>query len=114
MDMKRRKELLEAYRNRMPEKGVVQVCCTATGEVFFGLANDTTAEQNSLRTKLSGGGHPNKRLQELWKQYGPEGFELTVAKVLNYEDPTADYTKELQELREACLLQNPAAKKVWN
>ena len=113
MDYKRKKELLEAYQNRKPEKGVVSLCCTATGQVFFGLANDTHAEFNSLRAKLNGGMHPNKELQGLWKQYGVEGFALTVAKVLKYDDPHANYKDDLEKLREQCLTENPTARKVW-
>lgn len=35
MDIKRKKELLEIYKNRHPEMGVISYRCRETGEVFW-------------------------------------------------------------------------------
>lgn len=35
MDMKRRKELVEIYKNRHPEMGVISYRCKETGEAFW-------------------------------------------------------------------------------
>ena len=113
MDLKRRKELLEEYRNRRPEMGVISFRCKETGESFLGISNDTKASFNSTRAQLSGRMYPNKRLMELWKQYGEEGFELAVLKVLKYESPLDDHTKELEELRESCLEDDEKASILW-
>jgi hypothetical protein len=113
MDMKRKKELLEAYKNRRPEMGVTSYCCKETGEVFLGASKDTKAEFNSTRVKLETSWHPNKRLQELWNKYGPDGFELSVIKILKYEDPLEDHTEELERLREQCLAADPNARRLW-
>lgn len=111
--MKRKRELLEDYKNRRPEMGVISYCCKETGEVFLGISKDTKADFNSTNAKLAMNYHPNKRLQELWNQYGQEGFELTVAKVLKYEDPNEDHTEELEDLREQCFAANPGARRIW-
>nr|WP_018305139.1 GIY-YIG nuclease family protein [Desulfitobacterium hafniense] len=113
MDIKRKKQLLEEYKNRKPEMGVVSFRCLATGEAFLGIAKDTRAVFNSTRCKLSANGHPNQRLQELWDHYGESGFELSVLKVLKYEDPQADHTDELEALREQCLAQDKQARRIW-
>ena len=70
MDKAQKKALTEEWKNRRPEMGVISLRCRETGEVFLGTAKDTKAAFNSVRAKLSGGLHPNKRLMELWKQYG--------------------------------------------
>lgn len=113
MDKNRRKELLEAYRNRMPEMGVISLRCTATGETFLGTSTDIPASFNSVRVKLGSGFHPNRHLLDLWKQYGQAGFEFSVAKTLKYDDPTEDHSAQLEELRDACLAADPLAKKIW-
>lgn len=113
MDTKRKKELLEAYKNRHPEMGVISYCCKITGEVFLGISTDTKASFNSNNMKLSANWHPNKRLQELWNLYGSEGFELSVIKVLKYDNPHEDHTTELESLREQCLTANPNARRIW-
>lgn len=48
MDIKRKKELLEAYRNRHPEMGVISYRCKETGELFLGISNDTNCVNNGL------------------------------------------------------------------
>ncbi|EHQ89912.1 hypothetical protein DesyoDRAFT_2864 [Desulfosporosinus youngiae DSM 17734] len=113
MDMKRKKQMLEEYINRKPNMGVVSFRCIATGEAFLGISKDTKADFNSTRCKLAANWHPNKRLQELWNQYGESGFELSVLKDLKYEDPKADYTDELNALREQCLVQDKQARRIW-
>ena len=113
MDKAQKKALTEEWKNRRPEMGVISLQCRETGESFLGIAKDTKAGFNSVRAKLSEGLHPNKRLQELWKQYGEEGFEFSVAAVLDYEDPQEDHKEELETLREICLAENPQAVKLW-
>lgn len=113
MDIKRKKELLELYKNRHPEMGVISYCCKETGDVFLGISKDTRADFNSTNVKLGANWHPNKELQGLWNKYGQEGFELSVLKVLKYDDPNEDHTAKLERLREQCLASNPNARKIW-
>ncbi|MBE5968089.1 MAG: GIY-YIG nuclease family protein [Lachnospiraceae bacterium] len=113
MDIKRKKELLEAYKHKRPEMGVISYCCKETGEVFLGISKDTKSDFNSTNMKLAANWHPNKRLQELWNKYGSEGFELSVIKVLEYDDPHEDYTAKLESLREKCFAANPNARRIW-
>ena len=113
MDIKRKKQLLEEYKNRRPEMGVISFRCMATNESFLGISKDTKADFNSTSTKLAANYHPNKRLQELWNQYGMENFELSVMKALKYENPTDDHTAELEALREQCLAQDKQARRIW-
>lgn len=113
MNSERKKELRDAYKNRVPQMGVVSLRCVATGDVFLGLAGDVPAEFNSLRAKLTGGIHPNRELQALWAAHGEAGFELTVAQELEVDDPNGDYRQDLETLRDILLEENPRAKKVW-
>jgi spore maturation protein CgeB len=113
MDIKRKRELLENYKNRHPEMGVISYCCKENGDVFLGISQDTKADFNSTNFKLSGNCHPNRQLQELYNIYGLEGFELSVAKVLKYDDPNEDHTAKLESLREQCLASNPNARRIW-
>jgi hypothetical protein len=113
MDSKRKKELIEMYKHRHPEMGVISYKCVATDEMFFGISKDTRADFNSTNIKLETNWHPNKYLQSLWKQYGKEGFELSVIKVLEYEDPSIDHTAKLESLRNQCFSAYPNARVLW-
>lgn len=109
MDIKRRKELLTAYKDRHPEMGVISFRCRPTGETFLTIASDTAAKFNRVRFQLSAGQCSNIRLQELWAQHGEDNFELGVAQRLEYEDPAEDHTSELETLLELCVVDNPQA-----
>ena len=109
-----KKQLQEEYKNRCPEMGIVSYRCISTNESFLAAFADIKASFNSTRAQLSGRMYPNKRLMELWKQYGEDGFELAVIKVLKYESPLDDHTKELEELRESCLEADKKASKLWD
>ena len=113
VDVKRKKELMLAYKHRHPEMGVISYCCKETGEVFLGISQDTNADFNGTNVKLTANWHPNKRLQELWNKYGQAGFELSVIKVLKYDDPHEDHTAKLEDLREQCFASNPDASRIW-
>lgn len=113
MDANRKKALREAYQNRAPEMGVVSLRCKATGQSFLEISRDTHATMNSIRAKLSMRSHPNRTLIQLLDEYGAENFELSVLRVLDYEDPAEDHTEELTTLRDLCLLEDPNAAKLW-
>ena len=83
-----------------------------TGEALLTATPDTTAKFNRIRFQLSAGQCPNKRLQELWTQYGEDDFELRVVQCLEYEDPTENHADELETLCELCLVENPQAKRL--
>lgn len=113
MDTGERKRLIEEYKYRKTEIGVFSVESGATGEKFLGRSKDIPAEMNSLRFKLSSGMHPNRPLQALWDRYGEADLKFSVVRLLEYEDPSDDHSKELGELFDKCLAEDPRAVKIW-
>lgn len=59
MDMKRKKQLLEEYKNRRPEMGVISYRCLATNESF-----DHTAELEALREQCLA---QDKQARRIWR-----------------------------------------------
>jgi len=112
MDIKRKKQLIEAYKNRKPEMGIISFHCAATKETFLGISKDTKADFNGNCFKLNANWHPNKALQALWNKYGENNFELSVVEVLSYEDPKADHTEKLEKLMIQCLESNSNARRI--
>lgn len=113
MDTKRRKELLLQWKNRRPEMGIISIRCKATGEIFADISKDTAVAFNSHRFQLSANLHRNNRLQELWKQYGEDGFIYSVEKVLKYENPDDDQTEKLTAMLESFLSEHPQARRLY-
>lgn len=51
-------------------------------------------------------------MQELWNAYGEAGFEFTTVSELEYEKVEDVKARDLKELLEICLLENPKVKKL--
>ena len=113
MNQEKKKELQAQYKNMHHEMGVVSFKCTASGEAFLAASKNTKSTLNSTQFQLEAGNHPNKALQALWKEYGPEGFACSVLEVLDYDDPTEDYSDILEEMRQAFLDADSKNHKLW-
>lgn len=112
MDKQRKRELLEAYKNRKPEMGLIYFKCIPTGVCFIGISTDTKADINSSMVKLETSWHPNRELTKLWKEHGKENFEVGVLEVLPYEEDKDDYSKDLEALCEKHLSQIENARRL--
>ncbi|MDR1069082.1 MAG: GIY-YIG nuclease family protein [Clostridiales Family XIII bacterium] len=103
MDTQRKKQLREEYKYRKPEMGIISFRCAAAEEAFLCASQNTQADINTNRFKLSANCHPNKKMQELWNRYGETGFEASVVRVLAYENPDDNHTESLETLLTQCL-----------
>lgn len=113
MESNKKKELLEIYKNRNRDMGIICFRCLVTNESFLEITQDARATFNSIKVKLNMNFHPNKRLLELWQTYKEEGFDICLLHRFKYEDPTKNYKKELEKIRDHYLLNDPKAGKVW-
>jgi hypothetical protein len=77
MDKQRRREIVQAYKERKPQVGVFQVRCSATGDT----------QQNGIWFGLRMGSYRSKTMQAAWKAHGEAAFELSV--VERFEDDEA-------------------------
>lgn len=103
MNIDKKKQLQEAYKNRHPEIGVCSYRCVASGESFLEASKDTKATFNKTNFELSMGSLRNKHFQTLWNQHGAEGFEQTVLRTLDYKDLVDVNWDDLAALFELCL-----------
>ncbi len=112
MNMDRRKQLFEEYKNRRPEMGIISYRNKLTGESFLAMSQDTKAGFNRNNFQLLMNMHPNKYLQSLWNQYGEDNFERCVIKVLKYKNLTDNHKDKLKKLLEECLKEDPKASEI--
>ena len=97
--MKTRKELKEQYKQRKNKMGVFQIKNTYNNKIFIGSSMDLNAIWNRQKMQLKLGRHPNKALQEDWKEYGEESFIYEILAELKQDDKKeVNYKKELKEL----------------
>lgn len=115
MDEKRRKQLLQDYKYRKAEMGIVYFKCTSTGDVFLEASKDTKASINKGSFQIKANLHLNHELQKLWNEYGSDNFEIGVLEVLPYDkddENKIDYTEELEALCESKLIDIANAKMI--
>ncbi len=103
----RKKELKEQYSARHPDKGIV---CWKCGERRWVMASqDVQKDYNSTSFRLGLSSWPNREMQSAYDS-DPAGFVWSVEALLDYEDPTEDYTDELTLMLMDYLEQHPEAK----
>ena len=109
MDTNRKKELLQAYKDRKSEMGIVSFCCVPTGDNYILGVKDTAAALNGSRFQLEMGTHYNHALQQLWNEHGGTNFKISVLEVLPYDkdESKTDYRQDL-DLLCACYLDKDA------
>lgn len=88
MSNQRKRDLVREYKERAQRRGVYVVRCTASGDVWASASPNLDAQQNSLWFQLKLGSHPNRALQEAWKQHGETAFSFEIAAELSDEDRT--------------------------
>lgn len=113
VDAQRKKELKADYLESRPPMGVLDFSCKATGERFLLASRHIQSDINSITFKLNSGYHPNRRLLELWQQYGQEGFVISTAEELAYKEDVEDYMEDLKALRDLLIEQDENAKLLW-
>lgn len=113
MDKDRKKQLIEEYKNRKPNMGIISFKNIDTNIEFVGIAKDTKADINSVVIRLKTSWFNNDELQKLWNLHGEEGFNITVVKELKYDNPNDDQTKKLEKLLIDYLEENKGAKRLW-
>ena len=102
--MDRKKILIRQYKEREIPAGIFQIKNIATGKVLLGSSFNIEGSLNRHKFQLSTGQHPNRALQQDWKEYGPEKFQFEVMEVVKRtDDPNFNLEDELTLLEQIWL-----------
>jgi hypothetical protein len=78
-----RKQTIEAYKARKPQRGAFAVRCRVTGHVWVGASPTLDTLQNRVWFGLRHGGYHEKDLQAEWNVHGEAAFEYQILEVLD-------------------------------
>ncbi|EPY14656.1 GIY-YIG nuclease family protein [Paenibacillus alvei] len=78
MDMNKRKELIEAYKQIKTYMGVVQIKNTVNGKIFIDSYPNLKNKWFTLQMQLDMGRFANAQLQKDWKEFGSDAFTYEV------------------------------------
>jgi hypothetical protein len=81
-----RKDQIREYKETPRPMGVYRVRNTATDRSLIGSSVDLPAMLNRQRFQLEAGCHPNRALQQDWKDIGPGGFEFEILDTMKLRD----------------------------
>lgn len=101
MEKQRRREIVQAYKERKPSLGVFTVTCTATGEVWIGQSRALHTQQNGIWFSLRLGSHRNRALQAAWTAHGEAAFVYAVVEQIDTDDLNAMGRERVLKEREA-------------
>ena len=106
MEKDKKKQLREQYANRHPDMGIVG--WQYGKRLWIAVTKDARADKNRSEFQLKLGTWPNKELQTLYTAH-PEEFTWSYLCPLRYEDPTEDYTEDLELLLMDFMEKHPEA-----
>lgn len=95
--MDRKKELKEQYKQMKTEMGVFIVQNKINNKYLLVTTQNLKGMINRVRFQLNSGGHPNSELQQEWKRFGEDKFDIIILETLDYDkdESKIDYSKEL-------------------
>ena len=95
--MDRKKELKEQYKQLKTEMGIFIVQNKINNKYFIVATQNLKGMINRVKFQLKSGGHPNRQLQEEWKEFGEDNFEFKILETLDYDkdESKTDYSEEL-------------------
>ena len=95
--MDRKKELKEQYKQMKTEMGVFIVQNKLNNKYLLVTTQNLKGMINRVRFQLNSGGHPNSELQQEWKRFGEDKFDIIILETLDYDkdESKTDYSEEL-------------------
>jgi len=102
VDKKKRKELLEEYKQLKTYMGVIQITNNANGKIYIAAYPNLKNKWLTIQAQLVIGRHVNARLQKDWKELGPEAFTYEVLEEKDAGEVN-DMRWELKQMEKAWL-----------
>lgn len=101
---KSKKQLKREYQQTPRPMGVFLIRNAVNDKVFVGVSINLDGIINRHKFQLTKGGHPNRRLQAEWDEFGSDNFAFEILDQLNPQaDPHSDYQADLASLEELWL-----------
>ncbi|NLL98128.1 MAG: GIY-YIG nuclease family protein [Tepidanaerobacter sp.] len=102
MDKKRRKELLEQYKQIKTYIGIIQIKNNVNGKIFIDTCSNLKNRWFTLKWNLDMGRHPNSKLQKDWNELGQDAFAYEVLEKKE-ADKVDDIRWELKKMKKKWL-----------
>jgi hypothetical protein len=102
IDKKRRKELLEQYKQIKTYIGIIHIKNNVNGKIFIDTCSNLKNRWFTLKWNLDMGRHPNSKLQKDWNELGQDAFAYEVLEKKE-ADKVDDIRWELKKMKKKWL-----------
>lgn len=101
MDKKRKKELIQQYKQMKPPMGIFIIRSKSSNKCYIQTTKDLRGVINGAKARLMAGMHPNRELQKEWNDFGFENFAIEILENLEYDkdESKTDYKEDLALLQ---------------
>lgn len=100
--MKRRKEILQAYKEREIVGGIYMIKNNQTEQYLLGHAANLQSARNHFQFAVATGSTIHPRLQQDWQELGPQAFTFTVLEEITQQtgQSSAAFMDDLKTLED--------------
>lgn len=102
MDKKKRKELLEEYKQLKTYMGVIKITNNVNGKIYIAAYPNLKNQWLTIQTWLTLGRHENTELIKDWRELGSEAFSYEVLEEKEADEVT-DMRWELKQMEKPWL-----------
>jgi hypothetical protein len=100
MSSSRKRDLVQAYKERKRDRGVFAVRCAPTGQVWVAATPNLESQKNSLWFSLRLGSARRPDMAQAWKDHGAEAFSYEVLEEIDDTELTSLGLSDLLKARE--------------
>lgn len=99
--MDRKKELKYQYKQMKSPMGIFIVRSKSNNKCYIEATHNLRGSINRARFQLEAGNHPNRGLQQEWKELSKDNFVVETLEELKYDkdESKTDYSEELAILQ---------------
>ncbi len=117
MDIEKKKALINEYKSRKTQMGILKIKCSKSKNIYFKAASDISVAENSLIARLSSNmyrGSRNAEIQKDWNDFGKDSFSFEIADILEQRENESkeDCENELSVLLSLWLTKTENSKEV--